>query len=121
MDTRHMDTLFNFTMQDPELNQLFVERATASASKIMRSVLTDSIDESPEPNNEKLKFPDIRRYMMEVLSDHPEVTIQDFRKHPRLQGLKASALNQNLTVLKAEGKVKKTKRTIGKCTIWVRT
>lgn len=123
MDTRHIDTLFEFTMQDPELNQLFIERATANAPNIMAGILNGGVEEEqsqPQATNGKMKFTEIRQYMMEILSDHPEVVVGDFRKHPRLRGLSASVFNQNLAVLLKEKKVKKTKRTIGPSTIWVR-
>jgi hypothetical protein len=122
MDTRHLDVLFAFTMQDPELKRLFQDRATAFAPQIMHDILNGEIEQStPSSNgNGKMNFSEIRQYMMEILKDHPEVVVGDFRKHPRLKGLSASVFNQNLAVLKKEGKVKKTKRTIGPSTVWVR-
>jgi len=107
-------------MQDPELHQMFVQHATDNAAAIVSGMLGNS-ESQPKRTSKTLTFSAIRQYMMEVLRERKEVVAGDFRKHPKLKDLKASVFSQNLAMLQKDGKVKKTKRSIGRSTIWVKS
>jgi hypothetical protein len=119
-----MDTLYQFVVQNPELDSMLTQHATRNAASIMKGILSDDVPEATAVTKTvrrgKLNYPQIRECIMEAIADHDQFTLNELRQHPSLNGMKASTLNQNLAVLSGLGKIKKTRQKVGKAGVWVR-
>ena len=135
METKHLDALYDYTMQDPELHQFFLERAAHNADRIIGHIMQDSQQAnagikmtSAKPSKRKpgrktkISRSEIRERIMDLFKKQDELTVTQMKeKHHDLSDLTAAVLYQCLDHLRREKKVKLTKKIVGRAKVWRRS